>query len=188
MIIEKKPVVRSDIPGSHIFGAAQVASVSEDARRLVIGRDISLRGEINSCEHLIIEGVVQADVFTASRMDILESGLFRGTAEVCDCVIAGNFEGKLTVHGRLTVKSTGCIQGEIEYGMIEIDAGGKIEGRMTFIAPPAVVETSTPAAETNAALSGNVEPLFSPESEDEEAAKSQSGIARSAIYRRSAGR
>lgn len=157
MTIEKK-TIRSDIPGSHVFlngNIGYVGSTADDARRLVVARDISLSGQISACAYLVIEGVVQADSFTTRRMDILESGLFHGTAEMQECVIAGRFEGKLSVLGRLTVKPTGQIYGEIEYGILEVEAGAKIEGKMTCVAPLAV-EPPAPLE----IVADNVEKLF----------------------------
>lgn len=176
MTVEKK-TIRSDIPGSHVFlngNVGYVGSTTSEASRLVIGRDISLQGQIASCDYLVIEGVVQADTFSARRMDILESGLFRGVADVQDCVIAGRLEGKLSVHGRLTVKSTGQIYGTVEYGTLEVETGAKIDGQMTSVLPPVAV--SSPADTNN-----NVEELFIPE----EGQKAASGPAKS--YRRVAG-
>ncbi len=95
MSIEKK-TIRSDIPGHHtMLNASYSASPQEEGRRLVVGRDITLNGDIASCDHLVVEGTVHAQSFWARRMDILESGFFAGTAEVQDGVIAGRFEGKL---------------------------------------------------------------------------------------------
>jgi len=156
MTVEKK-TVRSDIPGSHVFlngNIGYVGSTADEARRLVVARDISLSGQIGSCTYLVIEGVVQADTFSTRRMDILESGLFHGVAEMQECVIAGRFEGKLSVLGRLTVKPTGQIYGEIEYGILEVEAGAKIEGKMTCVAP-LPVEAPAPVL-----VQDNVEKLF----------------------------
>ena len=184
MTIEKK-TIRSDIPGSHVFlngSIGYVGSTTDDMRRLVVARDITLNGNIGSCSYLVIEGVVQADTFSARRMDILDSGLFCGTAEVQECVIAGRFEGKLSVHGRLTVKPTGQIFGEVEYGVLEVEAGAKIEGQLTSIvlseaaeaAPAPVLSVLPPIPAQN-----NVKPLFSEEE--------NSGVTgRATAYRRAA--
>ncbi|HYD17126.1 MAG TPA: polymer-forming cytoskeletal protein [Patescibacteria group bacterium] len=149
MSIEKK-TIRSDIPGHHTMLSStmgfNVGNVPNDeGRRLVVGRDITLNGAIASCDHLVIEGTVHADSFNARRIDILEVGCFVGNTELTDAVIAGRFEGKLNVSGRLTVKSTGRIIGEISYGSLEVEAGAKIEGKLASIAVAAVAETVSPA-------------------------------------------
>lgn len=136
MTVEKK-TIRSDIPGhnSYLNGSISYGGSPQDEfRRLIVGRDISLSGDIAACDHLVVEGVVQALTFSARRMDILEPGLFSGSCEVQDAVIAGRFEGQLTVPGRLIVKSTGRIHGEISCGILEVESGAKIEGRMSSLA------------------------------------------------------
>ena len=142
MSIEKK-MIRSDIPGHQTLLAC---SAPEESRRLVVGRDISLCGSISACDHLLIEGVVEAESFTARRMDILETGLFAGMAEVQDAVIAGRFEGRLVVHGKLTVRAAGRVMGEITYGTIEAEAGSRIEGHVAVLPPPVVVAQPVPVA------------------------------------------
>ena len=165
MSIEKK-TIRSDIPGhSNMLGgsASYAGSAQDEGRRLVVGRDISLNGDIGCCDHLVVEGTVNAQGFTARRIDVLEAGFFAGSAHVQDAVIAGRFEGKLTVSGRLSVKSTGRLYGQIEYGSVECEAGARIEGQMVLIAPPAAAETPVLAAPT---VNDNVENLFDDSSEE----------------------
>lgn len=142
MSIEKK-TIRSDIPGHQTMlgGAHAYASSNpqEEGRRLVVGRDITLNGDIASCDHLVVEGTVHAQNFSARRADVLEAGFFAGNADVQDAVIAGRFEGRIKVAGRLTVKSTGRLYGQVEYGSLEVEAGAKIEGQLTVIAAVAAI-------------------------------------------------
>lgn len=157
MSVEKK-TIRSDIPGHHTFlngSVGYVGSSSEEARRMIVGRDIGLSGEISACEHLVVEGTVQAAMFTARRLDVLEPGLFAGAAEVQDAVIAGRFEGRLVVSGRLTVKSTGRLYGDIQYGVLEVEGGGRMEGQIAAVAAPEARVIETPQEPE---VSGNTEP------------------------------
>jgi cytoskeletal protein CcmA (bactofilin family) len=99
-----------------------------DARKLIVGREITLSGEINSCDRLIIEGSVEANLANCRDVDIAESGLFKGSASIEDAEIRGRFEGSLTVRKRLLIKATGRVSGTIRYGQIEIECGGQISG------------------------------------------------------------
>jgi cytoskeletal protein CcmA (bactofilin family) len=112
--------------------AASQARASEpaDAKRLLVGKDISLAGEIRSCDTLVVEGTVEAELNGTQMLDIQESGLFKGSATVDTAEIAGRFEGKLTVRERLHVHATGHIHGEIKYKNLEIDSGGRIGGTL----------------------------------------------------------
>lgn len=99
-----------------------------DLRKLIVGREISLSGEINSCDKLIVEGSVEANLQNCHDVDIAESGLFKGSATIDDIEVRGRFEGTLIVRKRLFIRSTGRVSGEIRYGQIEIECGGQITG------------------------------------------------------------
>lgn len=107
------------------------AGLSTDAnRKLVIGQGITLSGEIESCDYLIVEGTVEAALKGASRMDITENGAFFGTVEIDEATIAGRFEGDLTVKGRLTIRATGTIIGSVAYKELAVEAGATLDGKV----------------------------------------------------------
>lgn len=108
-------------------------SQSSNEQKLVIGQGIAMSGEIESCEHLIVEGTVEASLKGAETLDISESGAFYGTVEIEDANIAGRFEGDITVRGRLTLDSTGVIIGSISYKELAIEAGATIDGSISPI-------------------------------------------------------
>ncbi len=99
-------------------------------RKLIVGEGINLSGEIEACDHLIVEGKVEATLKGASVLDIAESGVFYGTVEIEEATIAGRFEGDLTVAGRLTIKSTGSITGAIAYRELAVEAGATVDGKI----------------------------------------------------------
>ena len=101
-----------------------------DPNCLVIGRGICLKGEITSCEKLIVEGVVDLTLPNAHSIEISPSGHFKGTAEVAEAEISGQFEGELIALERLIVRATGHIKGKIRYGRIVIESGGEVVGDM----------------------------------------------------------
>jgi cytoskeletal protein CcmA (bactofilin family) len=101
-----------------------------DEKKLTVGPEIVLSGQITSCDRLVVEGKVEASLTDSRAIEIADTGFFKGTAEIDSAVIGGRFEGTLTVRERLTVRSTGRIQGKIRYGQIEIEPGGEISGEV----------------------------------------------------------
>jgi len=97
-------------------------------RQLTVGREISLSGEIASCDTLIVEGSVEANLQNCRDVDIAETGLFKGSAEIDNADVRGVFEGNLIVRKRLLIRSGGQVSGTIRYGQIEIELGGQISG------------------------------------------------------------
>ncbi len=115
-------------------------------RKLIVGREIALSGEITSCDRLVVEGSVEANLANCRDIDIAESGLFKGSASIEEAEIRGRFEGTLTVRKRLLIKSTGKVVGTIRYGQIEIECGGQISGDVQMMQSAEMV-TPTPIAQ-----------------------------------------
>jgi cytoskeletal protein CcmA (bactofilin family) len=134
------------------YGGTPAMGTSGNGRRLVIGEGITMSGEIESCDHLLVEGSVEAALKGAKVLEISETGKFYGTVEIEEATIAGHFEGEVNVSGRLTLTSTGVITGTIVYGEIQMEAGSRIDGRLSPMgSTPAKKSKGKPAAKKNEA-------------------------------------
>ena len=112
--------------------AAGSAPLRTEARHLLVGRGVSLSGEITTCERLTVEGNVEANLHECRDIDIAESGLFKGSATIDNAEIRGRFEGELTVRKRLLIRASGHVVGKIAYAEIEIENGGNIAGQIAL--------------------------------------------------------
>jgi cytoskeletal protein CcmA (bactofilin family) len=121
-----------EIPGLPTAGGMAETNV-ESEKQLIVGRDIVLNGQIAACDKLVVEGTVEAQLEKSKVIEVRESGLFKGSADIDDAVIAGRFEGDLRVHGLLTVHSTGRITGKVQYGRLAVEEGGTINGDIQTI-------------------------------------------------------
>jgi cytoskeletal protein CcmA (bactofilin family) len=115
--------------------APSMPSASDNAaggkkRILTVGNDILLKGEIATCDRLVIEGAVDAKLNDVHTVEIAETGSFKGSAQIEDAEISGLFEGDLVVRNRLIIYSTGKVRGKITYGEIEIERGGELTGEI----------------------------------------------------------
>ena len=120
------------------------SSVPEDetgGSRLIVGRDIQVKGEIAKCDTLVVEGRVEASM-DSRVIRIAESGVFIGEVGIDYADIIGRFEGKLTARKRLVIHPTGQVSGTIRYGAIQIEEGGQIMGDVQVIDGPAQNETA----------------------------------------------
>ncbi|MBF5095077.1 hypothetical protein F1643_11865 [Azospirillum sp. INR13] len=138
------PVAAAPVPPAP---APAPAPAMPEQRRLTVGRDISLTGEIGSCDVLVVEGTVEAKLREGRLVEIAESGLFRGSVDIEEADIAGRFEGDIAVRGRLTVRSTGKITGSIRFGELAVDAGGQLIGDVQIYGTgtkPAAVPVAAP--------------------------------------------
>ncbi|MHA1152797.1 MAG: bactofilin family protein [Alphaproteobacteria bacterium] len=115
---------------------------------LLVGQAIKIKGQIESCHNLVVEGRVEAEL-TAKALSVLKGGLFKGTAEVDKADIAGTFEGTLTVHGMLSIKGDGKATGHIRYQRITIEGGGEISGDVEIGTEVAVGAAAVTPAKRN---------------------------------------
>jgi cytoskeletal protein CcmA (bactofilin family) len=126
-----KPAEAQRAPSAPVatpIGGQRPAAAAADSRKLIVGREITLSGDIKSCDQLLVEGSVEANLQNSRQMDIAESGLFKGSASIEEAEVRGRFEGNLTVRKRLMIYATGKVSGTIRYGQIEIECGGQISG------------------------------------------------------------
>ena len=130
---------------------SQLRPSEAEVRKLIVGREITLSGEITSCDKLIVEGSVEANLTNCRDVDIAESGLFKGSASIEDAEIRGRFEGNLVVRKRLLIKASGRVSGTIRYGQIEIECGGQISGDIQAQPPAEPSETIIDVASARAA-------------------------------------
>ena len=103
-------------------------------RRLIVGRDISLAGEIKECDQLVVDGTIEATLHHGKRLDITPNGLFMGSANVEDADIAGRFEGDMNVT-RLRLRSTARLTGRVRFTTLDVEAGAQITGEFHYVAP-----------------------------------------------------
>jgi cytoskeletal protein CcmA (bactofilin family) len=104
------------------------APLQGEGKKLVVGRDVALNGEISACDRLVVEGEVNASLADCREIEISDGGVYKGAADIETADIAGLFEGEMTVRNRLVIRNSGIVRGRIRYGMIEIQPGGLISG------------------------------------------------------------
>ena len=118
-----------------------------DGRKLIVGREIALSGEIRACDRLVVEGRVEAVLSDSRAIEVSSSGVFKGKAQIESAEISGVFEGELVVREKLIIHSTGRVQGNIRYGQIEIERGGVIAGQIDVLSKSGNSESVPASAE-----------------------------------------
>ena len=113
--------------------SAVSASEETKGNKLIVGPDIKLKGEINDCDTIIVEGRVEATTDT-KVLQIAESGSFDGTVGMDVAEIRGKFQGELTARQKLVIYATGSVSGKIRYGKIIIEEGGDLNGDVSSLA------------------------------------------------------
>jgi cytoskeletal protein CcmA (bactofilin family) len=117
-----------------------------ESKRLLVGREITLSGEIRACDRLIVEGRVEAVLSDSRAIEVSATGVFKGKAHIESAEISGVFEGELVTTQKLIIHSTGRVYGNIRYGQIEIARGGVIAGQIDVLSGEGMPEGLTAAA------------------------------------------
>jgi cytoskeletal protein CcmA (bactofilin family) len=108
-------------------------------RTLIVGHEISLSGYISACDRLVVEGTVEVSLSNCRDLEISVTGLYNGKASVENADVSGRFDGDLVVRKRLVVRAGGHLSGNVTYGQIEIERGGKVSGELEVHEPESAI-------------------------------------------------
>ncbi|MBO9538476.1 polymer-forming cytoskeletal protein [Herbaspirillum sp.] len=116
-------------PGQYPSSVSSNAApaTGESGSKLTVGPNIKVKGEIEDCDTLVVEGRVQATI-NCRVVQIAERGAFKGSAEIDLAEIRGEFDGDLTVRQKLVIYASGKVTGKIRYGKLVIEEGGQLAG------------------------------------------------------------
>lgn len=116
-------------PARDLQAVARPSNLSSpEGKKLIVGREIQLSGNISACDKLVVEGRVEAELEDCRQIEIASTGTFKGSAAIDMAEISGHFEGTLTARDILIVRSTGRITGTVRFGKLEIERGGEVVG------------------------------------------------------------
>ena len=111
--------------------AAPAPSPEPKPKKMVVAEGITIKGgDILGCAHLAIEGEAYLTIDRCEKLEILENGIFTGSASVAEAEIRGYCKGTLVVRDTLRITRTGHVVGSIQYGRLQVEDGGQIEGEM----------------------------------------------------------
>jgi len=99
-------------------------------REAFLGPEIVLSGELKCCDTLVVEGIVDSGRIECRRFVLGSAGSCKGEVQAESAVIDGRFEGRLIIRARLLIKSGGQVRGSVQYGQLEIEPGGQLQGDM----------------------------------------------------------
>ena len=136
----------------------------KEENHLIVGSDIHLCGDISGCDLIRVAGTIEAS-FNGQRLEVLEGGVYKGSARVETAEIMGSAEGNIAVTSKLRIHSGASLRGKVRYGAIEVHGGAEIVGNFEAVEKKPVpaqqaiisnVEEIDPAAND----SGDARPLY----------------------------
>jgi len=117
----------------------------------VIGKSVTIRGEVTGAEDLYLDGEVQGTVtLSGSRLTVGPNAHVIADLEVRDIVVLGHIEGNIRASGRVDLRQTATIHGDIYTSRLSIEEKAEIQGRVDVgvsgptITVPKAVSDGTP--------------------------------------------
>jgi cytoskeletal protein CcmA (bactofilin family) len=97
-----------------------------------IGEGVSFKGSITASDEAVIEGQFDGDL-TVGNLLIGQTGRVTGSIKADRVDVKGELNKDVSSRQLLIVRSTGKVNGTLEYGEIEIERGGQVRGNMTQV-------------------------------------------------------
>lgn len=94
----------------------------------IVGNGTSITGDVISNGDIRIDGSLQGNLNTKSKLVLGNTGKVRGEVFCKNSEISGHIEGKITVEELLILKSTAKINGDIITSRISIEPGAIFTG------------------------------------------------------------
>lgn len=88
-----------------------------------INEGTTLKGDILSKGFFRIDGTIEGNVKTPSKVVLGKTGIIDGTLTCENADIEGTFKGNLDVSGTLTLRATANIEGDVVVGKLAVEPG-----------------------------------------------------------------
>ena len=110
---------------------------------VVVGKGAKISGEITNCSQVEIEGALEGNV-VAEAVIIRAGGWLKGKVHSDRAEVHGTLEGQIQVQEHLDIRSTGQVSGELAYGRLSVESGGRLAGNIQLYSD---LQKEEPAAE-----------------------------------------
>lgn len=113
----------------------------------VIGKSVIVRGELSGSEDLFIDGDVEGTItLEESRLTIGPNAQVRADISVRDVVVFGQLTGNVQATGRVDLRQSARVKGDILAGRLSIEESAVLTGRVELkTAPETKPKPSAPA-------------------------------------------
>ena len=95
----------------------------------IIGKNATFTGEIKTKGLLRIEGAFQGDIDCEKDLIIADGAKVEGKIKAKNAIIAGSHIGNVILEGKLEIKITGKVVGDIKVGKLVIEDGAFFDGK-----------------------------------------------------------
>ena len=108
--------------------------MDDSNRVLLINEDTILKGEITNGGRIEICGYVEGTI-VGDNLIVRPGGRCYGTIDVQSAEIYGTLQGEISVRQLMSVRSTGSVSGNVQYGRLAMEFGGDLTADLRNIPP-----------------------------------------------------
>ena len=100
----------------------------------IIDKGMTVDGSVVGKGNLVVKGSVKGTL-TGESVVISEEGQISADTKAQTMTVGGSFEGRMETSGQLVILATGRCSGEIVCGDLVVEAGGRLDARVTCSGP-----------------------------------------------------
>ena len=127
----------------------------------VIGKSVVIRGELSGNEDLFIDGDVEGTVsLPESRLTVGPNAQVRADISAREVVIFGHLTGNIKAAGRVELRQSALVKGDILAGRLSIEESAVLTGRVELKASAEAPKPSATPAAVVPPPAETSEPLF----------------------------
>ena len=94
----------------------------------VIGKAITIRGNLTGSEDLLVEGRIEGTVTLKNHLSIEESGVVQADIDVEDLTVKGEMKGDITAAQSVSINNNARLAGNIRAPRVIIEDGARFRG------------------------------------------------------------
>jgi len=97
----------------------------------VIGKSVTIRGELSGREDLFMDGTIEGTItLSESRLTIGPNARVQADLDARDVVIYGRVDGKVHAAGRIELRDSAVVRGDIVAERLSIEENATIKGKV----------------------------------------------------------
>lgn len=125
----------------------------------VIGKSVVVRGQVSGDEDLFLDGDLEGTItLTDNRLTIGPNARVQADLNLRDLVVFGQLTGNVRASGRVDLRQSAVVKGDIFSARLSIEESAVLQGRVELVASAPGVSSSSASAESHSAPAASLQP------------------------------
>ena len=126
----------------------------------VIGKSVVIRGDLSGNEDLYMDGDIEGTItLTDSQLTVGPNARVHADVSVRDIVVFGRLTGNIQATGRVDLRQSAFVNGDVLAGLLSIEESAILKGRVELKASPEGKVTPAVSSAASAEASKSAAPL-----------------------------